>query len=106
MSAMEGSQTSLRKDALGWLNIVFLVIATNGPLTALVGGAPLAIGMGNGAGAAGTYVVVGLLYLVFSVGFCAMSRYVKNAGAFYAYIAQGMGRPWGDRWRIYGHPCI
>ena len=95
MSAMEANQTSLRKDALGWLNIVFLVIATNGPLTALVGGAPLAIGMGNGAGAAGTYVVVGLLYLVFSVGFCAMSRYVKNAGAFYAYIAQGMGRPWG-----------
>ncbi|AOI90670.1 hypothetical protein WS58_23405 [Burkholderia pseudomultivorans] len=88
-------KTSLRKNALGWISIVFLVIATNGPLTALVGGAPLAIGLGNGAGAAGTYVVIGVLYLIFSVGFCAMSRHIRNAGAFYAYIAHGLGRPFG-----------
>ncbi|CAB3745504.1 hypothetical protein LMG24238_07636 [Paraburkholderia sediminicola] len=95
MPNQDRDHTSLRKDALSWISIVFLVIATNGPLTALVGGAPLAIGLGNGAGAAGTYVVIGVLYLIFSVGFCAMSRHIRNAGAFYAYIAHGLGRPCG-----------
>jgi hypothetical protein len=28
---------------------------------------------------------------LFAVGFCAMSRHVRNAGAFYAYITRGLG---------------
>ncbi|WP_321893457.1 APC family permease [Paraburkholderia tropica] len=81
--------SALKKDSLGWLNIVFLVIATNGPLIALAGGAPIVIALGNGIGAVGTYALIGILYLVFSVGFCAMSPHVKNGGAFFAYIARG-----------------
>ncbi|MCP3727112.1 APC family permease [Paraburkholderia sp. CNPSo 3272] len=86
---------TLRKDALGLLSIVFLVIATNGPLTALVGAVPVSIAMGNGIGVPGSFVVAGGIYLLFSIGYAAMSRYVKNAGAFYAYIAAGLGRPAG-----------
>ncbi|EUC20693.1 APC family permease [Paraburkholderia hospita] len=85
----------LRKDAIGLAGIVFMVIATNGPLTALVGALPTTIAVGNGAGAPAVIVGLGLLYLLFSVGFTAMSRHVKNAGAFYAYIANGLGRPMG-----------
>src|SRR4051794_36713481 len=44
-------------------------------------------------GAPAVIVGLGLLYLLFSVGFTAMSRHVKNAGAFYAYIVNGLGRP-------------
>ncbi|WP_226281911.1 APC family permease [Burkholderia cepacia] len=88
-------QQALRKNALGLLSIVFLVIATNGPLTALVGAVPVSIAMGNGIGVPGSFVVAGIIYLLFSVGYAAMSRYVKNAGAFYAYIASGLGRPAG-----------
>ena len=40
-------------------------------------------------------MLAGLLYLVFSVGFTAMSRHVGGAGAFYTYIAQGIGKPAG-----------
>lgn len=89
------SKPALRKNALGMLSIVFLVIATNGPLTALVGVIPVSISLGNGIGVPGTFVFAGLIYLLFSVGYAAMSRYVKNAGAFYAYIATGLGRPAG-----------
>ncbi|MDR0242937.1 MAG: APC family permease [Burkholderia sp.] len=85
----------LRKDAIGLAGIVFMVIATNGPLTSLVGAVPTTIAVGNGAGVPAVFICLGLLYVLFSVGFTAMSRHVKNAGAFYAYIANGLGRPTG-----------
>lgn len=85
----------LRKNALGVLNVVVFVIATNGPLTALVGGVPAAITFGNGVGLPGVFLAMGLLYLLFSVGFSAMSRHITNAGAFYAYVATGLGQPSG-----------
>jgi amino acid transporter len=75
--------------------VVALVVATNGPLTTLVSWVPLGIAMGNGIGLPGSYVVVGVLYLIFAVGFTAMSGYIRNAGAFYAYVAHGLGRPLG-----------
>lgn len=83
--------TGLKRDAIGWFTIVLMVITTNGPLTSMGGGVPVGIALGNGIGLPGSYVVVCLAYLLFAVGFCAMSPYVKNAGAFYAYITTGMG---------------
>lgn len=85
----------LRKNAIGYAGLVCVVIATNGPFTSLVGAVPTMIAVGNGVGVPGTFIVAGLLYLLFSVGFTAMSRHVKNAGAFYAYIGNGLGRPTG-----------
>ncbi|MGL9734983.1 MAG: hypothetical protein ACR5LF_02440 [Symbiopectobacterium sp.] len=61
------------------------------PLTGVVGGLPVAFMAGNGAGIPGVYVLAGTLLLIFSFGFIAISRYMVNVGAFYAYIAQGMG---------------
>jgi amino acid transporter len=75
--------------------IVFFVVAAAAPLTAMLGAVPPAISLGNGAGLPGAYVIVGGILLLFSVGFAAMSRHVVNGGAFYAYIAQGLGRPFG-----------
>lgn len=86
---------SLRKNSVGVLGVVFLVIATNGPLTALIGGVPAAITLGNGIGIPGVFLAMGLMYLIFSIGFSAMSTRISNAGAFYAYIAAGLGRPMG-----------
>jgi amino acid transporter len=82
---------SLKRDAFGWVTVVALVIATNGPLTTLMAWVPLGIAMGNGIGLPGSFALVGLLYIVFAAGFTAMSRYVKNAGAFYAYVAHALG---------------
>ncbi|MDN7796419.1 APC family permease [Burkholderia vietnamiensis] len=80
---------------MNWLGIVFFVLATNGPLTSLIGCVPYGVAYGNGIGISGSYLCVGLIYLFFAVGFTAMSRHVSNAGALYAYVGQGLGRPAG-----------
>ncbi|WEZ85351.1 APC family permease (plasmid) [Rhizobium sp. 32-5/1] len=89
------SSVRLAKNSVGLAHIVFFVVAAAAPLTAVVGASPAAFAFGNGAGVPGAFVLSGLLYLVFSVGFTAMSRYVGGAGAFYTYIAQGIGKPAG-----------
>lgn len=85
--------TRLAKNSVGLAHIVFFVVAAAAPLTAVVGASPAAFAFGNGAGVPGAFVLAGAMYLLFSVGFTAMSRYVGGAGAFYTYIAQGLGKP-------------
>lgn len=80
---------------LGTLDIVFTVLAYNAPLTIIIGLIPVIIGSGNGLGAPLTYLAAGVLMLFFAVGFTAMARHVPNAGAYYAYITAGLGRPLG-----------
>jgi amino acid transporter len=81
----------LRKNSLGTGAITFLVISAAAPLTAVAGGVPISMLLGNGAGIAGSFVIVTAILLIFSVGYCAMARHVSNAGAFYAFTAQGLG---------------
>lgn len=82
---------ALRKDALGVPHIVFFVVAAAAPLTAVVGVTPAAFMLGNGPGVPMTFLLVGVLYLLFSAGFTAMSGFVGSAGGFYSYIAAGLG---------------
>lgn len=85
----------LSKDAVGLPQIVFFVVAAAAPLTAMIGATPAAFSLGNGVGVPGAFVLAGVMYLIFSIGYAAMSRHITNAGAFYAYIANGLGRPLG-----------
>jgi amino acid transporter len=87
--------TRLRKNAVGVLGILFFVLSAQAPLTGIAGATPLSVGIGNGAGAPGAYLLIGIMIAVFAVGFIAMSRHVTDAGAFYAYIGLGLGRPTG-----------
>ncbi len=75
--------------------IVFLVVAAAAPLAAMVGNLPIALGRGNGAGAPGAFLLASLTLICFSVGYAAMGRRVVNTGAFYTYVAQGLGKPAG-----------
>ncbi|MEE1761329.1 APC family permease [Streptomyces sp. SP18BB07] len=84
----------LQRGSLGVADIVFFVVAAAAPLTVMAGVAPLAILFG-GIGAPVAYLAVGVLLVLFSVGFTAMTPYIRNAGAFYSYIARGLGRPAG-----------
>ncbi|MFD3579952.1 APC family permease [Streptomyces sp. NPDC058644] len=84
----------LSGGAVGTGDLVFFVVAAAAPLTVMAGVAPLAIGMAGRAAPLG-YLLSGLLLIVFAAGFTAMSRFVRNAGAFYAYIGRGLGRPAG-----------
>lgn len=84
-----------QRSRLGLWQIVFLVISAAAPLTGMLGAVPPAISLGNGAGIPGAFVIAGVVLLVFSVGFASMSRHIVRAGAFYAYITAGFGRPLG-----------
>ncbi|MEH0442276.1 MULTISPECIES: APC family permease [unclassified Streptomyces] len=84
----------LPRAALGVSDIVFFVVAAAAPLTVMAGIAPLAILFG-GIGAPVAYLAVGVVLCLFAVGFTAMTPYIRNAGAFYSYIARGLGRPAG-----------
>ncbi len=81
----------LRRNALGVSAITFFVISAAAPLTTVAGGAPIGMLLGDGAGLAGTYFLVMLIILLFSVGYTAMARNIKNSGAFYAFNVQGLG---------------
>ena len=76
---------------LGVTSIVFMVIAAAAPLTVINGNVPLAVTMGNGAGAPIGYLVAACVLLVFSVGFVTMTPHVRQAGAFFAYVEKGLG---------------
>jgi amino acid transporter len=89
------THAGLKPESLGLASIVFFVIAAAAPLTAIVGAAPLAFGLGNGAGAPAAYIFAGVVYLVFAAGFTAMSRHVGSAGAFYVFVSKGLGKSWG-----------
>jgi amino acid transporter len=82
----------LRRGAVSTAGVAFVVVAGAAPLTGLAGNVPLGISLGNGIGLPGTYLLVGVVLMLFSVGFAALSRHVVNAGAFYAYIEFGLGR--------------
>lgn len=94
MSKQSTSKTPanrLRSDSLGVGAITFLVVSAAAPLTAIAGGVPMAMLLGNGTGIPAAFLVVVAVLLLFSVGYVAMTRYVRNAGAFYAYASQGLG---------------
>jgi cation diffusion facilitator CzcD-associated flavoprotein CzcO/amino acid transporter len=75
--------------------IVFLVVAAAAPLAAMVGNLPIALGRGNGAGAPGAFLFATLTLICFSIGYAAMGRRIVNTGAFYTYVAQGLGKAAG-----------
>ncbi|MET9848560.1 APC family permease [Streptomyces ossamyceticus] len=86
----------LKPDSLGVLGILFFVLSAQAPLTGIAGAVPIAVAIGNGAGAPAAYLAAGVIILLFSVGFVAMGRHVVDAGAFYTYIGKGLGRPTGS----------
>ena len=81
----------LRRDALGVAAITFFVVSAAAPLTAVAGGYPIAMLLGNGAGVPAAVVLVTLILLVFSVGYTAMARHIANAGSFFAFTSRGLG---------------
>src|SRR5690348_8701845 len=88
---VETEGTALRSGRLGVVGIVFYVIAAASPLVGMTGALPVAIVLGNGAAVPGAYLAVGVVLLLFSVGYAAMSQRVTNTGAFFAYVGRGLG---------------
>ena len=85
----------LARGALHARHIVFMVVAAAAPMAVVVAIMPIAFFLGNGVGTPGMFLVAALVLALFSVGYVRMIPYVRNAGAFYAYIVHGLGRPTG-----------
>ncbi|MBT9383367.1 APC family permease [Pseudooceanicola sp. CBS1P-1] len=84
-------ESRLQGNSIGLAHIVFFVVAAAAPMTAVVGATPPAFAFGNGAGVPGAFVLAGVLYLLFSVGYTAMTPYISGAGGFFSYISKGFG---------------
>ena len=84
-------ETALKSGSLGVFGIVFFVIAAAAPLVGMTGALPVAVVLGNGAAVPGAYLAVGIVLLLFSVGYATMSQQVTNTGAFFAYVGRGLG---------------
>lgn len=90
VSDSDGAPSHLQRNAVGARHLVFLVVAAAAPLTVSAGFLPLGFLFG-GPMLPAAFVIAGLAYGLFAVGFTAMSRHVRDAGAFAAYIRQGLG---------------
>ncbi|MBM2614605.1 hypothetical protein JIG36_03430 [Actinoplanes sp. LDG1-06] len=92
----------LRRGSLGVIGISFFVISAAAPLTAMAGGAPVAMLLGNGPGIPAAYIVVSLLLLVFSVGYTAMAL-ASFAVVVFLRRNPGLG---GKLWRTLIAPVV
>lgn len=83
-----GDSSSRRR--LGVPSITLMIIAASAPLTVIGGGVATTFAVSGSLGVPLAFLVLAGVLLVFATGYAAMSRFVTNAGAFYAYIAQGI----------------
>lgn len=90
-TSVDKKGAGLSKGRLGVFGIVFFVVAASAPMAGMTGTVPVAAVLGNGAAVPGAFVFVGIILLLFSVGFTAMSHKVTNAGAFFAYVGKALG---------------
>ena len=75
--------------------VLFFVLAGVAPLTVAAGVIPSAYQTTGLTGIPAAFVVVAVILAVWATGYVAMTRWITNSGAFYAFIARGIGRPVG-----------
>src|SRR5918911_2042691 len=88
-------QAGLARRRLTAVHIFFFVVSASAPFTVLGGGVTTMYAVSSNLGVPLMFLVLAVALGLFSVGYAAMSRYVSNAGAFYAYLANGLGKAWG-----------
>ncbi|BBY58740.1 APC family permease [Mycolicibacterium sarraceniae] len=82
----------LKRNAVGTVGVIFMAVATAAPITAMVGNVPIAVGFGNGSHAPAGYLVATVVLALFAVGYATMAKHITTTGAFYGYIAHGLGK--------------
>ena len=87
-----GADEKLRRTALGVPDIVFFIVAASAPLTVVAGGVASTYLVTGNAGVPLLFLVLGAILALFVSGYAAMSHHITNAGAFYAYVSQGISK--------------
>lgn len=83
---------SLARERLGVSTVLFFVLAGVAPLTVAAGVIPSAYQATGLTGIPIAFLAIAVILAIFAVGYVAMSRHIQNAGAFYAFVSQGIGR--------------
>lgn len=81
--------------SLSTFRLAVFVIAAVAPLACVIGVLPVALVFGSGTVLPLAFVVATAVTALFAVGYSAISREVVVGGAFYAYIARGLGSVFG-----------
>ncbi|MFC5718645.1 APC family permease [Streptomyces gamaensis] len=91
ISTFKGHERRLRADRIGLPGLLLSVVAASAPLMVTAGVMATTYGTMGIVGQPLLFVILGVVLTLFSFGYAEMSRHVHNAGAFYAYIARGLG---------------
>src|SRR5260370_14898209 len=86
---------TLARDRLGLPAVLFFVLAGVAPLTVAAGVIPTAYQTTGLTAIPAAFLVVAVILAIFAAGYVAMARRITNAGACYALVARGLGRPAG-----------
>src|SRR6266568_2463843 len=86
---------ALARDRLGVPAVLGFVMAGVAPLTVAAGVIPTAYATTGLTAIPAAFLVIAVVLGLFSAGYVAMARRITNSGAFYAFVARGLGRPAG-----------
>lgn len=86
---------ALARDRLGVPAVLFFVLAGVAPLTVAAGVIPSAYATTGLTGIPAAFLVIAVILAIFASGYVAMTRHLRHAGAFYAFISHGLGRTVG-----------
>lgn len=89
-----GAEPAALTGSMGTFRLFALVMAFVSPLVTVSGWIAILIAFG-GPGAPAMMLVAAVLVTIFSLGFVAMGHHMPNPGAFYSYVAAGLGRVTG-----------
>lgn len=95
-----GSHTSvvtsaLAANRLSIMHIVYFIVTAAAPLAVVAGLVSTSWSVTDVKGVPVAFLLVSVLLGLFCVGYVAVARRISNAGAFYPYVAKGLGRPLG-----------
>lgn len=83
---------SLARNRIGKPAVLSFILAAVAPLTVAAGLITSAYAVTGLTGIPAAFIVVAVILAVFAAGYTAMSRHLTHAGAFYSFIAAGLGR--------------
>src|SRR3954466_3207285 len=95
MPPPDPSTYTLAAGRLGASALVFFALAAAAPLTVVTAVIPAAYARGDASFVPLAFLALGLVLLLFCIGYAAMARRAPDAGGLYAFVARGLGRPVG-----------
>ena len=92
---LPSSPHGLARKSLGSPGLSVLGVSASAPMTVVAGAVIATFATTGVLGVPLAFILLTIPLLLVSVGLVAMSRDMAHTGAFYAFLARGLGRSWG-----------